>query len=254
MSEDRLKMFSYMLETKKIQYYSYDTDISLLNSFGKAIVFNRWLDMMKFEHDMVNSIYDLHKTPTKDYYLLIDNDFIVGKQWDEYFISALDVIENYNKDCKFLVCWPGGIPGRAQNVPIQTIGNLFKEGETFGIRSTNAGGASGFWFFSYEMSRALRWEQVDLDRVYNISKRHDTCTWNMLRRKFGPIKYVTGIIPPVDKPVALHIGSQCGSLCNQLKKHTYDEAKLSIKEAELKFKDMSCDEIFEQYKTVANRW
>jgi len=253
-TQERVDLFTKLLKNKKIHYYSFDTNVSTMECFGKVITFNRWIDMMKMEKEISDNIKQSQMFKAKNYYMLLDNDFILGPRWGEYFVTACDVVRNLNKDCKFLVKFPGGIPGKARTNIEWTLQNPFREGEIFKLTPAGSGGASGMWFMDYNMLMDIRWDNSFITTVFNITKRHDTNTWNGIRSKFGPIQYVVGIIPPNNLPIALHMGSQTGSICNELKRRSYDLDKENIKKAEEKFKDMSCDEIFDKYKTITSNW
>lgn len=251
---ERFSLFNRLLKENRIQYYSYDTSESTMLCFGKAITFNRWIDMMKMEKDVYDHVPEPKYRQVKNYYLLLDNDFILGPKWDQYFISTCDYARKIEKNCKFIVKLPGGIPSRHRNGPEYPMQNLFNNDETFMVKSACGGGSSGMWFMDYKMLMDMRWDNEYIATVFNINKRHDTNSWNHIRRKFGASNYVIGLKAPEEYPLCLHLGGQTGSVCNQLRRRTYDENKESIRKAELHLRDMNCDEIFENFKDVAKNW
>lgn len=256
-SKERFEYFSGLLESKRICYYSYDTRDSLTNCFGKAVCWNRWINMMERSRDTIQCIPNNRFKADEDYYLLIDNDFvIVDDRWGEYFVSAAKQTHVACKDTHFLVPSPGGVPERyrGEDKPEYTFKNLFNEKETLKVKMANGGGSSGFWFLDHKMLLKMKWDSLAFTRVYSHEKRHDTETWNLIRRKKGSILYVGGVHSTPTSPIALHLGSVCGSVCNQLSKNNYEESKHQISNAEQKFKDLSVDDIKNMYGESCSSW
>ena len=112
--EKRLGLFSKLLKEGDIHYYSYDTSTSLCDCFGKAIAYNRWIHMMKMEHDIRITTKENN---LDDYYILIDNDMILGDGWDAYFITANEELKSKEPDTHFLVKFPGGLTNQYINKP-----------------------------------------------------------------------------------------------------------------------------------------
>jgi hypothetical protein len=254
--DNRLSIFQQLLKEKKITYYSYDTHQSSCKCFGKAITFQRWVDMMKNEHNLLTIMNDSLMTRTENYYLLLDNDFIVGKNWGQYFVSAIRKLK-YIKDIHYLVPFPGGIPDRFRGAdkPEYDFPNMYDETDKFTVKMANGGGSSGFWFMSYDMLQKMRWDNETMTKTWERDKRHDTESWNMIRRKNGDINYVGAVGGGNYSPYALHLGGVTGSVCNQLTKNTYTENALMIKKAEVDLiKECSVDELWKKYKDDKCRW
>lgn len=251
--EKRSKMFFSLLESNKICYYSYDTINSSYNCFSKAVSFFRWCEMMKIKRE----IQILSKTFSEDqidYFLLLDNDFILCPTWGEYFISAIKQVKE--KNLHFLVPRPGGIPTRyiEKGPPPYVIRNLFDCTQYFKVKMAGGGGSSGFWFMGYDNLMRTKWDVETLVKTYNLNKRHDTETWDRINRIYGKINYVGAIFDTKNWPLALHLGSQCGSVCNSLTRNKYNEVKNNIEEKDESFGSMSVQEIIEMYKDSCHSW
>ena len=253
-NETRFQRFQMMLKNNLIQYYSYDTPSTLGNCFGKAVAYYKWIQQIKFEEQLGR----LNKTDkSKTYYLLIDNDMIVGPKWDQYFVSAASQCP---ESTYFLVKFPGGIPTIAQESSTKCqVTNLFSKDvpEKFNIVHANAGGGSGFWFMTTQMLAKHVWGISEVNQTYKRFKRHDTTMWNTIRRLRGAsTKYVTGVIPPdPEQPLVLHLGSVVGSMCNQLTTGQYNEDMKSRHEVnDDSIKNMTHAELFEKYKKKCYRW
>jgi len=257
--EKRLGLFSKLLKEEKIKYYSYDTPISLCDCFGKAIAYNRWINMMKTEHD----IREVTKTNSlKDYYILIDNDMILGPDWDKFFITANDELLSREPDIHFMVKYPGGLTERNINKPSSNKYKLTTPNNIeFDVVCTNWGGGSGFWFMNYEQLLKTKWETELFSNVYKRFKRHDTISWSRINNKSkNIINYVAGIKPPDDNPLVLHIGGVLNcSMCNVLTKQgpsEYKKVKSNFIIKELALANMSSLDIYNKYKSfkTATDW
>jgi len=255
----RLGLFSKLLKEEQIKYYSYDTSASLCDCFGKAIIYNRWINMMEMEHD----IREVTKTNSlKDYYILIDNDMILGPDWDKFFITANNELLSKEPDIHFLVKYPGGLTEKNINKPSSNKYKLITpDNIEFEAMCTSWGGGSGFWFMNYEQLCKTKWESKHFYNVYNRFKRHDTVSWcriNDKRLKFT--NYVAGIKPPTDNPLVLHMGGvlEC-SMCLSLedkKPMDYKRAKPNFLIKELVLANLSSIDIYNKYKSfkLATDW
>lgn len=255
-SPDRSELFSRLLSDQKIQYYSYDTDISLNNCFAKAYVFQRWINMMKTDFHLRHMI---NKNDTiEDYYALLDSDMILGPGWDKYFISANQSLIQDEPCLHFFVKFPGGIPRVArEHKETKTHTITTPDGEQFNVMCSVHGGGSGFWFCNFSQLCNLEWPLAGLLNTYNRFKRHDTTSWELIKRKYNylPTRYVAGIIPVNNEnPLVLHMGEVLGtSMCNVLtqsgpKEYSKEKQKFKIKELELK--NLSALEIYNKYKML----
>lgn len=250
---DRFKIFQQLLKEGKIQYYSYDTENTLFNCFGKSVVFQRWLDMMKIQKQVRD-----YKKLDKDfmtYYMLVDNDFIFGPNWDSYFISAADTVFYYNKDTHFIVKYPSGVSQRYLDLnKSKILRNNFNNRE-YKLHFCNMGGSSGLWFMTFPMLEKLKWNFYNFDQTFNVDKRHDTGTWSVIKKEKGPIDYVSIIESPKDERLIIHLGGAIGSLCNKLYQKQYNnDVKNKLRENEEILKNMNVYEIFEKYKEKFHSW
>jgi len=267
LNPERSSMVNELIENKLISYYSYDTDTSLSSCFGKVICFQRWIKMMELQSHIFSetSRKVLRKNrnrvqpPPEEknvYYMLVDNDMIFRKGWDEYFISAADVAQ---PSVHFLVPWPGGCPGaEKRKMPPVVVSNKFGEEEEINAVYDYMGGASGMWFMAQKMLPKLVWNPDDILSVYKRFKRHDSMTWRLINRKTrgNRIMYVMRIKPPtMDNPFILHLGGVFGSFCNSLNKKKFnDEVRQEFKHHDEEVKDMTPEEIFEKYKDPGRIW
>ena len=250
-SEERMLIFSRLLKDEKIKYYSYDTPSSLTNCFAKAIAFNRWINMMKTSHEIR---YLTGSETMNDYFILIDNDFILGPGWDKYFLEAHKKLKDSEPNIHYLVKFPGGIPKIALNESITNKYTFNVDNENFDVIASCWGGGSGFWFFDFNQMLNLEWDYEDIIKTHGIYKKQDSTTWFMIRRRKGEnINFVAGIIPPKkDDPLVLHIGEslKC-SMCNILTREGIDAYKRNkhiLTNKELELKNLSSKEIYDKFK------
>lgn len=258
----RIDIFSKLLTNKKITYYSYDSSDSICNCFGKAFIFNRWIKMMKMEHELRE--YTDQNNKLEDFYVLLDSDMILGNGWVDYFIPANKMLREIEPDLHFFVKFPGGIPKSARENSETRIHSLkTNNGEDFKVMCSVFGGGSGFWVMSYNQLCNLEWPTKGLLNTYCQFKRHDTTSWALIRNKYNlkPVRYVAGVIPPdPDNPLALHMGEVLGtSMCNVLTRQgpkAYNREKHNFSLKELELKDMSAKEIYDKYKHLksATEW
>jgi len=272
-NEERSKVINEMIEKKLIHYYSYDTDTSLSSCFGKVIGFQRWIKMMQLQ-EFIHSPEsrkclrrNRNRVPAPTqvdnvYYMLVDNDMIFRKGWDEYFISAADIAK---PSVHFLVPWPGGCPGaEKRQMPKEVIKNKFGENENINIVYDYMGGASGMWFMTSIMLPKLIWQDEDILAVYKRFKRHDSMTWRLINRNSkgsrnrisNRIMYVLRVKPPsTDNPFILHLGGVFGSFCNALSKMKYSETiRQDFEKHDKEVKDMTVQQIYEKYKDPGRVW
>lgn len=252
---NRLQIFSKLLSDGKIQYYSYDTSISLNECFAKAIVFQRWISMMKTSHELREFTDKDNKL--EDFYLLLDSDMILGDGWDKYFLTANKLLKDIEPDLHFFVKFIGGIPKAAREHPETRTHSMDCFGEELKVMCSVHGGGSGMWFMSYEQLCKLVWPIEGLLNTYKQFKRQDTTSWALIKRKYNmkPTRYVAGVIPPdKNNPLVLHIGEslQC-SMCNVLTRegpraYSREKQNFYIKELELQY--MSAKEIYDKYKML----
>ena len=252
-NEERLGLFSKLLKEEKIKYYSYDTSASLCDCFGKAIAYNRWIGMMKMEHD-IRKISNSNSL--KDYYILIDNDMILGPEWDKFFITANDELLSKEPDTHYLVKFPCGLTNTYLKRPTT---NKYRfttpDNIEFDVISTCWGGGSGFWFMNYEQLCKTEWESKYFANTYKQFKRHDITSWFRIKDKYKRfINFVSGIKSPDDKPLVLHIGEvlKC-SMCNVLTKKgpsEYKRVKSEFLLKELDLVNMSAKEIYNKFKSL----
>ncbi len=252
---NRLNMISKLLNNNLIKYYSYDTNTSSCNCFPKAIGFKRWVTMMIDDYNIrLNFKSNIN---TVDYYVLIDNDMLVGPGYDEYFITASEKLKSVEPNLHYLVKYPGGVTKNSINYGYTyEMENKFQTNDKFNVISANFGGGSGFWFMSYEQLLKLQWGYDQLKNTYNSFKKHDTTTWNMIKEKNGNIRYVGARAAPKPKsnPLVIHLGGIVGSICNALTKKDRDYNKLKpefiLKEKDIE--NMNCNDIFDKYKENSN--
>lgn len=250
---DRLSVFQKLLKENKIQYYSYDTDSTMFNCFGKSVVFQRWIDMMKIQKEFRDS--KKLDEGVEQYYMLVDNDFIFGPEWDSYFITSAKYINDYNKQTHFIVKYPSGIPSRKIDFSeSKTLENFFNN-RKYKLHFSSNGGSSGMWFMTYDMLLNLKWNYNHFNMTYNVNKRHDTGTWTIIKKEKGRIKYVTALDPPDDERLILHLGKITGSLCNKLQLKQYNESERErIENNEKILENMTVFEIFNKYKDECYCW
>jgi len=257
-SPERFAIFAKLLKDGKIKYYSYDTSTSLNNCFGKASSFHRWTQMMKTAHD----VRHLTKTETmNDYYVLIDNDVILGRGWDKYFLNAHQELKTLEPNTHYIVKAPGGIPKIARDNPMTNNYTFNVDGEEFGCISSSWGGGSCFWFFDYNQLLMLEWESEELVKTYNCYKKQDSTSWFMIKRRKGIINFVAGVKPPKDDdPLVLHVGEVLqSSMCNVLTRQgpdVYRRTKHTLEDKELSLRNLSAKQIYDKYKhlTAATVW
>jgi len=248
LTEDRVSYFYKLLQNSLICHYSYDTDVSVYRSFGKGIIFQRWIGMMNAEEELYKTVKDPDHQYVH-YYALIDNDMIMGPKWDELFISAIENVRYKEKDLRYLIKSPGGVePHHRKHV--YNVVNKFDDVTKFDIVMGNYGGGSGFWFMDYGMLNKVKWSNKELQYIYQKNKRHDSTTWKLITHKYGDIIFNAGVISPYpqeENPLIIHAGGYIGSICNKLNKDEYTkEEKLKIAKAEEEFLDMSIDEILKK--------
>jgi len=256
LSQERCEMFYDLLRHDKIKHYSYDSNVSTYNCFGKAVVFQRWVKMMITEHEMYRTISP-GLSHYKTFYLLVDNDMLLGPRWDEYFISAAERIESLEPDVHMLLKGPGGVPIQCkEKQPIHRMKNIYDD-TLFSVQMGIGGGGSGFWFMTYNMLNKVLWKDMDLKYTFNVDKRHDSTTWRLIFDKYGVCRYNAAINPPdEDNPLVLHLGGRIGSICNKLVKHEYKgqiKEQLLISE-EKEISNLSVNELWAKYKGVAGVW
>jgi len=255
LSDERAAMFYNLLKQDKIKYYSYDTSESTYNCFGKAVTFQRWIKMMITERNMYSTIspgLDGYRT----FYVLMDNDMLLGPGWDEYFISAAEQVERIQPDTHMLIKSPGGVPESCRQDPQYKIKNVF-DGSDISIQPGIGGGGSGFWFMTYNMLNKVMWDDRDLKYTFNVDKRHDSTTWRLIHDKNGICKYNAAVVPPSeDNPLVLHLGGRIGSICNQLVKGKYNgDVKKGITDMEdHEIEGLSVDDLWTKYKDIAGIW
>lgn len=259
LSSERLGVFQDLLKRKLISYYSYDTTESLYNCFGKAVSFQRWLQMMIAEMPILEAAKRNVREvalPENSYYMLLDNDMILCDRWDEYFVSAA----NQCKDSvHFLVKWPGGCPGsKTRMLERSKVVNQFSENEQFEIVSDDIGGASGLWFMTRKMLPKLLWEMKDVAVTYGRFKKHDSTAWGVIcKRNSGKrLKYVARVVPPdvLNYPLALHLGGVVGSMCNSLTSNSFTENSEKFQQSDDDIKNLSVDELISRYKNIGAEW
>ena len=252
-NEERILLFYKMLNEGRIKHYSYDTPTSLTNCFGKSVSFERWLHMMI--NDL--NIKQLMKQETDHYYLLIDNDMLVGPNWDEYFLSASRYLEQTDKEklVYFFIQYPGGVPKihRDKIFTRYILSNEFSHEKSFELNTYGSGGGSGFWFMNKKQLLMMNslWTHKVISNSYGHYKRHDTSTWFAIKQKHGAIKYNAAI--KADQPLVLHLGGVIGSICNVLtSKKDYNELSKDMKIREETLKELTVEEIFEKFKNNPN--
>lgn len=252
----RIELFSKLLSDRKIQYYSYDTDISLNSCFAKAIVFQRWIQMMKTSHEL--KVHTDRNNMLEDYYLLLDSDMIIGDGWDKYFLAANKSLDKTEPDLHFFVKFIGGIPKSAREHPATRTYNITcPNGEEFKTMCSIHGGGSGFWFMNYSQLCKLEWPIEGLLNTYKQFKRQDTTSWALIKQKYNmtPTRYVAGVIPPdKENPLVLHIGEVLKtSMCNVLNQEGtmgYNKVKQNFYIKELELEYMTAKEIYDKYKML----
>lgn len=250
---NRFEIFQKLLTEEKIHKYSYDTPNSLSECFGKAIAYYHWMNQARLDCEIRKKVgcKDQH------YYLLIDNDMLVGPKWSEYFLSASVPIPDL-KTVFFMVKYPGGIPsGAREKERRKKCINMFNKSETFELAFAGGGGGSGFWFMTQEMLLKQNWGSEQVLKTYKCFKKHDTTMWETIYKMFGQhrVNYVMGIVPPEEHPLVLHLGPVIGSMCNSLSTDIYKHKKDIFKEKEKELiQDKNCNEIFEMFKDKCANW
>jgi hypothetical protein len=184
---------------------------------------------------------------TNHFYLLLDNDMILMPKWSEYMISANYYGNKFTRNLHFLVPHPGGVPeAYRKNKKAHECVNIFNKTDKFTLQFANGGGSSGFWFCDYNQLMKLKWDYETMCKCYKKFKRHDTETWNMIRKKSGHVEYVGCVNSPT--PIALHLGGISGSMCNALSDDTFDSKKETFEMSDTEFSKMSLEEIMHKYK------
>lgn len=254
-NKERILYFYQLLEEGKIKYYSHDTSVSLTNCFGKSVIFERWLNMMMNDYNIKQS----KMLDNKNYYLLIDNDVIVGPNWDKYFLSASEFIETSGKEklLYFFIQYPGGVPKihRDKIFTKYIVQNKYLNNKNYELTSYGSGGGSGFWFMNTKQLMMMNslWNYRMISDTHNQFKKHDTSTWFAIKKKHGAIKYTAAI--KAEQPLVLHLGGVIGSICNVLtSKQNYDEKRVVMNLKEETLKNLSILEIFEKYKNNENAY
>lgn len=244
LDSERIEIFSNLLKDKKIHYYSYDTAESTNNHFPKAVIFNRWIDMVELESKLNDE---------ETYYLLIDNDMILCPNWDEYFLSSVKL----DLGVFFFVPYPSGIrgvmtPSGVKKREIITVKSMFNK--EYKIITSQKGGSSGMWFMSKEQLNKLKWNKENFDETKDSFKKHDVTTWKKLRKEYGEnYKYVAAI--QTISPLVLHLGDAFGSICVPANRNQYHQnLKTKYKENEKVLKNMSIESIIEKYGEVLREW
>ncbi len=247
---DRFSFFQNLLHTNQIQYYSYDTPQTLANVFPKAVIYQRWIDMMHNYHNL--KLYQPTKHPYTNYYMLCDNDMIFGPGWDEPFISAVDTLAT--DFSHFAVKYPGGLPGAVVNrqKTLHKIKNKFNPGETIEVLSDSMTGSSGMWFMTYDMMMRTKWTVEQLSSLFGKNYGDDIIMWNIIKQKQTKEKkeYLLRVkdIDP-NTPTILHVGDHIGSIVKSNKKSKYNEKVIEDhKIADLKLKDMTVKEVYDMFK------
>ncbi|MCK5020397.1 MAG: hypothetical protein KAS32_25400 [Candidatus Peribacteraceae bacterium] len=250
---DRFQIFANLMKDKKIAYYSQDTSESVTDCFPKAVIFRRFIHMMQ-EKIYLSKKLDVQE---KHYFMLSDNDMIYGPGWDQYFITAADLLDNRNPTIHFLVKFIGGIPLAARNrAEFIKTPNKFNPVEILDLCLANGGGGSGFWFMSEKMLPKLYWSIDDLKHTHGCFKKHDTTSWMTIKRKLGQNDpYVAGVVPREESnPMVLHMGGVVGSMCNILQntqtRGTYNKQRVNLFAKEIELENMSALEIYNKYKDL----
>jgi len=254
--QNRFSMFSRLLSDGKIHFYSYDTNYSVGECFPKAVEVNRWMNSMVLNFNMAK-IWD----PTginQQYFMLIDNDMLLGPDWDKVFVSSID--SYHSKDLYFITQFPGGITARGGNRDMSkteqfTIKNKFSN-STFDFITASRGGSSGFWFMDIEMIKKLIWKDSMYIEVFRRYKKQDSATWKMIIEKHGrDYKYVGAVVPEPGAPYVVHLGDYVGSICKSemMKKYGSEKKQFMYKE-EVRFKNKNHREIYEEFKEKGSQW
>jgi len=254
---ERISLFSKLLSNKYIQYYSYDTNTSLCDCFGKAVVIQRWIKIMQDQHTLRKFI-DKGENKLKDYYMILDNDVILGPNFDKYFLAANEALKKSEPNLHFFVKFIGGIPKASREHPITRTHTIkCSDGEEFQVMAAVHGGGGCCWIFDYEKLCKLQWPTESILNTYKKYKRQDTTAWGLIKAKFGnvPTRYVGGIIPPdPENPLVLHIGEVLQtSMCNVLTRQgpkAYNREKHNFELRELELKNMTAKEIYDKFKML----
>lgn len=252
---NRMNIFSKLLEENIIQYYSFDTKCSTTSCFPKSILFQRWLQMIKIDIQ-IKTIKKLDSN-FKHYFALIDNDMILCPDWDRYFIAACDQITKYEPNIKFLVKFPGGVNQNNSKKYRLECKDKYTEANQFDVFCNNHGGSSGFWFMSYDMLKDLEWPIELLSDSHLKFKKQDVFTWKFLNEKYPNKNYVAAVGPPNDTyPLVLHLGLKLGSICNSLSMNRYGAQYEHINKLDSNINNVSVGELIKLYKneTWATKW
>jgi hypothetical protein len=250
--DNRFAFFSQLLISNEIQYYSYDTPQSLVNIFPKAIIYQRWIDMMATYQHL--KTHQPTKQPYTNYYMLCDNDMIFGPSWDEPFISAIDTLAT--DFTHFAVKYPGGLPVSPHTATrpktLHKIKNKFNPEQSIEVLSDSMTGSSGMWFMSYDMMTRTKWTPEQLSALFGKPYGDDIIMWNIIKQKQTKEKkeYLLRVkdIDP-DNPTVIHIGDHVGSIVKENKKAKYNNNIIeNHRISDLKLKDMSVEEVYNTYK------
>jgi hypothetical protein len=249
LSEDRIKLFKKLLTEKKICHYSYTTDISNGYCFAKLVAHKQWTDLVLLKHEAEKTKYF---SSIKRYFLIMDNDMIVNKNWDQTYVSVCDFILVQHPTIHFLAPWPSGItPKRQEHTPIESCKSYFNQNEiTYGISS--AAGGSGFWFMNLDMLSKMDIQHKDIIKSLRKFKQHDSILWNKFRGDTNT-PYMIAIKYKKDNPHVIHLGKITGSICNSLTSHTYDTKRQAIFNVDKTF-NKSIEELFQLYKEECSTW
>lgn len=259
---ERISLFSKLLSNGDIKYYSYDSDTSLCSCFGKAVVIQRWIKMMQDQYIIRNLTEKDNKLD--DYYMILDNDVILGPKFDKYFLTANEALKENEPNLHFFVKFIGGIPKSSRTHPITRTHTLkCSDGEEFEVMAAVHGGGGCCWAFDYDKLCKLRWPDGALINTYKSYKKQDTTAWSLIKLKYKniPTRYVGGIISPdPENPMVLHMGEVLQtSMCNVLTREgpaAYRREKHNFELKELQLKNMSAKDIYDKYKHLesATKW
>lgn len=253
MDSERMSLIQRLISDKKICHYSYSNEISTGNVFPKMFAHTLWTTHMSTIHHIRSR--KGKNLGVNEYFLIMDNDMIVGPKWDQYFVSCIQDIEVKYPNIKFTMPLPSGInPAKQKELQKVDVINIFNSKKTATYGLSNCAGGSGFWFMTFNMLSSMNLNNEDVLSTYNRFKHHDSTIWNRIKKDNGNLNYCAAIIHKTD-PYVLHLGGIVGSLCNNLTNFTYSE----IKKKELmcneeRFKDMTINEIFEEFKGECSSW
>lgn len=209
----RRDMFQQFLEKKYIVNYTYSTIESDSHCFTKAINFNKWLQNMELKR-IVDSNFDVDLT---NYYVLLDNDMIVKKNWLGPYMSVWEEMSPKTPALQYLCQHPGGCSVRSGTpVIVQDKTEEKNPCEVF----LSGGGGSGFWFFGERSLKTLQWRPHDYKLVKFVANSDDTTTWKKLREEYGG-GYSASV--KMKNPRVMHMGKVFGSIVNALRQKNYAE-------------------------------